>query len=82
VDDEADIREPAAHHLAAAGFQVLEAATGMEGWERASRHGPDLVLLDIMLPDIPAHIKRLRSKLGTAAARVETLRGVGYRFRE
>jgi two-component system, OmpR family, phosphate regulon response regulator PhoB len=31
---------------------------------------------------VDTHIKRLRSKLGRTADRIETIRGVGYRFRE
>jgi len=31
---------------------------------------------------VDTHVKRLRSKLGGAADRIETIRGVGYRFRE
>jgi two-component system phosphate regulon response regulator PhoB len=31
---------------------------------------------------VDTHVKRLRSKLGEAADRIETIRGVGYRFRE
>jgi two-component system phosphate regulon response regulator PhoB len=31
---------------------------------------------------VDTHVKRLREKLGTAADYIETLRGVGYRFRE
>ncbi len=31
---------------------------------------------------VDTHVRRLRSKLGTAGGRIETCRGVGYRFRE
>jgi DNA-binding response OmpR family regulator len=39
---------------------------------------------DVFVTDrtVDTHIKRLRSKLGSRAERVETIRGVGYRFRE
>ena len=37
--------------LEASGYHVLEAATGREGVELATEHGPDLVLMDIRLPD-------------------------------
>jgi two-component system phosphate regulon response regulator PhoB len=30
---------------------------------------------------VDTHMKRLREKLGAAAAHIETVRGVGYRFR-
>ena len=31
---------------------------------------------------VDTHVRRLRSKLGEAAAALETVRGVGYRIRE
>jgi two-component system phosphate regulon response regulator PhoB len=31
---------------------------------------------------VDTHVKRLREKLGPAGAYIETLRGVGYRFRD
>jgi two-component system phosphate regulon response regulator PhoB len=37
---------------------------------------------DVTTRTVDTHIKRLREKLGPAGAYVETLRGVGYRFRE
>ena len=37
---------------------------------------------DVTTRTVDTHIKRLREKLGEAASYVETVRGVGYRFRE
>jgi two-component system cell cycle response regulator DivK len=34
------------------GHRVLEARTGLEGLDLAQRHRPDLILMDIQLPDI------------------------------
>lgn len=50
IDDEASIRELVSLYLIAAGFTVLEAADGAEGLERFRTAGPDLVVLDLMLP--------------------------------
>ena len=36
---------------------------------------------DITTRTVDTHVKRLREKLGEAGAYVETIRGVGYRFR-
>ena len=36
---------------------------------------------DITTRTVDTHVKRLRTKLGAAADYIETLRGVGYRFR-
>jgi len=38
--------------LAATGYCTLEATTGEHAFELAAEHGPDLVLMDIQLPDI------------------------------
>jgi signal transduction histidine kinase len=51
VDDEEDLRRAYARLLAAEGYEILSAATGAEALALANEHGPDLVLLDVMLPD-------------------------------
>ena len=38
--------------------------------------------VDVTTRTVDTHIKRLREKLGEASAYIETVRGVGYRFRE
>lgn len=35
-----------------AGFQVLEAENGTQGWEKVRHYNPDLVVLDLILPDM------------------------------
>lgn len=52
VDDEPDITDLARFHLTRAGYDVITAATGREAIEAVNAHHPDLVLLDLMLPDI------------------------------
>ncbi|RZS37854.1 two-component system OmpR family response regulator [Herbihabitans rhizosphaerae] len=52
VDDEQSIRELLAVSLRFAGFDVGTAATGTEALRAAERDQPDLVLLDVMLPDL------------------------------
>jgi two-component system phosphate regulon response regulator PhoB len=52
VEDERDLRQVLEYNLRHAGFQVVLAATGTEGIALAREHGPGLVLLDLMLPDI------------------------------
>ena len=50
IDDEAPIRLLCRVNLEAEGMQVLEAADGDSGLERARTERPDVVLLDVMLP--------------------------------
>ena len=38
--------------LHATGYQTLEATTGRQALELAVQHGPDLVLMDVRLPDM------------------------------
>ncbi len=38
--------------LEAHGYNVLQAKDGMEGWRMAREHCPDLILMDIRLPDV------------------------------
>jgi len=52
VEDEQDLRFSLVHNLSFEGYEVVEAATGTEGWERGSEGGYDLIILDIMMPGI------------------------------
>ncbi|MGI5291771.1 response regulator transcription factor [Nonomuraea polychroma] len=64
VDDEPNIRELFSASLRMAGFEVLTAADGMEALRVAEESSPDLVMLDVMLPDLDglALAGRLRSR--------------------
>jgi two-component system, cell cycle response regulator DivK len=61
--------------LTATGYQVLEATTGGSAAELAAKHAPDLVLMDIQLPDIDGveALGRLRADETTAATPVLAL---------
>jgi PAS domain S-box-containing protein len=52
VDDNNELRQLFANCLRQEGYQVLEAASGLEGLQLAQANFPDLVLLDVRLPDI------------------------------
>ena len=52
VDDEPLLLRQNSALLSEAGYQVLEAATGREALLLATEGRPDLVLLDVMLPDM------------------------------
>jgi two-component system, OmpR family, phosphate regulon response regulator PhoB len=53
IEDEADIRQVLDYNLKSAGHEVLEAARGSDGLRLLREREPDLVLLDLMLPDMP-----------------------------
>ena len=50
VDDYPDAREMYAEYLDFSGFEVIEAANGMEALQRAADAQPDIVLMDLSLP--------------------------------
>ena len=53
VDDEPDLLELVRINLSQAGFEVETAETGEDGISRARSNRPDLLVLDVMLPDLP-----------------------------
>jgi len=52
IDDEADIRQAVTLMLGRAGYEVIEAANGREGLRRFHAETPDLVLLDVAMPEL------------------------------
>jgi two-component system OmpR family response regulator len=52
VDDDAHIREVVRFALDRAGFRTLEAGDGRQAVEMFCSHGPDLVVLDIIMPEM------------------------------
>ncbi|MDX6507641.1 MAG: hypothetical protein QOG06_2285 [Gaiellaceae bacterium] len=52
ADDERAIRLLCRVNLAASGMDVLEAGDGREALELARKERPDLVLLDVMMPEV------------------------------
>jgi two-component system cell cycle response regulator DivK len=73
--------------LGATGFRTLEATTGGQAIDLASEHTPDLVLMDIQLPDLDGvqTLRRLRADARTAtipvlALTAQAMRGDRERF--
>jgi CheY-like chemotaxis protein len=69
IDDEDDIREVAQVSLEAmGGWEVLTADCGVGGLGRAAEERPDVILLDVMMPDMdgPTTFQRLRADPATA----------------
>ena len=69
VDDDEAGRYAVSRQLKQAGFEVLSAADGATGLKLAESQNPDLILLDVRLPDIDGFevCRRLREKPATAA---------------
>ncbi|MCA8916121.1 MAG: fused response regulator/phosphatase [Planctomycetes bacterium] len=68
ADDDASIRSELKTVLEKAGYSVIEAATARDTIYQAQDHDPDLMLLDIKLPDMPALqlLEELRSESSLA----------------
>ena len=62
IDDEPQIRKLIEINLVSNGYKVIMAETGHEGMVLAANHPPDLIILDIGLPDKSGHeiLKELR----------------------
>jgi two-component system alkaline phosphatase synthesis response regulator PhoP len=52
VDDEPDILEFLSYNLEKDGFEVETAENGKVGVEKAKRSNPDIILLDVMMPEV------------------------------
>lgn len=52
VEDEAGLADSVRYALESEGFDVIVADSGLSGLEAARTNGPDLVLLDLMLPEM------------------------------
>lgn len=53
IEDEPDVAEILAYNLQSAGFEVFVSVTGQDGLRVSQEIHPDIVLLDLMLPDMP-----------------------------
>jgi phosphate regulon transcriptional regulator PhoB len=79
VEDEPDIRDLLAFHLERAGYQVARASTGAEALRQVRSVHPDLIVLDLMLPEMDGLevCRRLRADAGTATVPVIMLTAKG-----
>jgi DNA-binding NarL/FixJ family response regulator len=67
IEDDRATRDNLATILRMEGFQPLTAPDGRRGLETASRENPDLILCDVMMPDLDGHdvLRALREKSTT-----------------
>jgi two-component system, cell cycle response regulator DivK len=87
VDDHEPNRRLARDVLEFAGFRTLEAGGGIEGLALALAHRPDLILMDIRMPDMKGTeaVRKLKQDERTATIRVvaltsSTMKGDRERF--
>ena len=67
IDDEKSIRKLLEISLGAEGYEVIPAKTGKEGLQEAANHNPDVIILDLGLPDMQGMdvLKKLKSRATT-----------------
>ncbi len=52
VDDEPDILEIVGYNLSSEGYQIVTAENGIEGVKKAKKEKPQLIILDVMMPEM------------------------------
>ncbi|MEK7616344.1 MAG: response regulator [Patescibacteria group bacterium] len=79
IDDNKDFLDIFSLKLTSAGFEVTTAQSGKEGIELAKKIRPDLVLLDVEMPDMNGveTLTKLKEDQNTAALRVAFLTNYG-----
>jgi DNA-binding response OmpR family regulator len=79
VDDEPMVVRMASDALKSRGFDIVTAAAGYEGLIMARETHPDLILLDVVMPDLDGHevLSRLRKDDRTKAIPVIHLSAIG-----
>lgn len=87
VDDNAINRQLAVYLLKKGGYNVFEADSGKQAFEFLTNHSPDVILLDIQLPEIDGIevLRRIRENVVTREMKVialtaYTMRGDKERF--
>jgi CheY-like chemotaxis protein len=77
ADDEAEVRRLVSEVLAEAGFDTLSARDGFELLDLATRHRPQLIVADVMMPGMDGYtaVARLRGQSATATIPVIMLTG-------
>lgn len=69
IEDNADVRENLREILTLSGYEAHVAANGKEGVEAALRTPPDLILCDIMMPELDGYgVLRILSKQATTSS--------------
>ena len=79
IDDEPDIVKVIADRLELHGYEVIGAYNGSEGLKKAQDEGPDVILLDIILPEMHGFevCKKLKENPKTSKIPVILITGAG-----
>jgi two-component system cell cycle response regulator DivK len=78
IEDQEDNRRIMRDLLTSAGYKVVEAVTGEAGVISAEAHRPDLVLMDIQLPDFDGYEATRRIKANPALSAIPVIAVTSY----
>ncbi len=78
VEDQEDNMRIMNDTLASAGYQVIQAVTGIEGVAMAESHKPDLILMDVMLPGLDGYQATRRIKDNAALRHIPVIAVTSY----
>jgi two-component system cell cycle response regulator DivK len=78
VEDQDDSRRIMRDLLKSAGFDIIEAVTGEEGVTAAEIHHPELILMDIQLPDFDGYEATRRIKANSALREIPIIAVTSY----
>ncbi len=78
VEDTEDNRRIIRDLLSSVGYEVIEAVDGAEGVTMAQEHRPDLILMDIQLPELDGYEATRRIRASPELARVPIIAVTSY----
>ena len=82
VEDNDDCRELLAVVIARLGYEVLEATTGFEALARALTTRPDLIMMDLSMPDMDGDESMVRLKANPATSDIPIIVNTAWRVGE
>ena len=79
IEDDEYSREAIEHLLNAKGCETISAAGGISGYRAARRYAPDLIVLDLILPDIDGQrlLRKFRSNRALGQVPIIVITGYG-----
>jgi two-component system cell cycle response regulator DivK len=78
IEDNEDNRRIVRDLLTSAGYEVIEAVTGQEGVTAAETQGPELILMDIQLPDFDGYEATRRIKANPTLSAIPIIAVTSY----
>jgi CheY-like chemotaxis protein len=82
ADDVALNRQLVAGYFEGTGHKLVAATNGVEAVERAEKHGPDVILMDMRMPELDGYEATKRLKANTALKHIPVIAVTASSFRE